>query len=289
MQTWAYAQASFVTDFLRSKLGVIEKDGKIIGVLCVQEIKLGPIHIVNLKRGPLWFEQPTAESFIEFAKAFRNEFPKTMLQRLRWMPEYQMPLDKENTTLEQIQKIGFKLRQENFITEWVDLSLSVDELRKKLDQKWRNGLNKAERLNLDVKLQLQLQSRDQKLFFDLYKRHTQNKKYKGPSEKFLKIEFSELEKTNDILYLWCWKENQPLACIVITVHGNTAAYRVGWNTEEGRKNNAHYLLIWNAIQLAKQKSLQHFDVGGLLPDESPGITEFKKGLRGRRTQFMVFG
>ncbi len=285
MQTWAYAQASLVTDHLRSRLGLIEKDGQSIGVLCIQEIKLGPIHIVNLKRGPLWFTQPTSEMFIEFASAFRKEFPKSFFQRLRWLAEFEMQDENKSQTLEQLNKIGFKLRKENFVTSWIDLDQPVEVLRKNMEQKWRNCLNKAEKSNLTIKHEGKLKNKA--LFFSHYKVHLQSKKYRGSSEKFLSVEFSELEKLNDIFYLWAFHENKPISCIAITIHGNTAAYRVGWNTENGRAYNAHYLLLWQALLISKERNLKYFDIGGLLPDDAPGITKFKKGLGGQEFHYVI--
>ena len=285
MQTWAYAQASLATDHLRSRLGVIEQNGQVIGVLCIQEIKLGPIHIVNLKRGPLWFSPPTAEAFIEFASAFRNEFPKSLFQRLRWLPEFEIQEANKTEVVEKLNKIGFKLRKENFVTSWIDLNQSAEQLRKNTEQKWRNCLNKAEKSNLTIKHEERLQ--DKNLFFTNYQKHLQSKKYHGPSQNFLRIEFSELEKTNDIFYLWAFHGAEPIACVVITVHGNTAAYRMGWNTESGRNYNAHYLLLWKALLISKERNLKYFDIGGLLPDDAPGITKFKNGLGGRESRYMI--
>ncbi len=285
MQTWAYAQASLATDHLRSRLGLIEKDGQPIGVLCVQEIKLGPIHIVNLKRGPLWFTSPTAEMLIEFAAAFRKEFPRSFFQRLRWLAEFDFQKEGKEELVEQLNKIGFKLRKENFVTSWIDLGHPLEQLRKNIDQKWRNCLNKSEKSNLTVQHQERLQNA--KLFFDHYKEHLQSKKYHGPSEKFLRIEFSELEKINDIFYLWAFHEDKPIAAVVITVHGNTAAYRIGWNSETGRTYNAHYLLLWQALTISKERNLKYFDIGGLLPGDSPGITKFKNGLGGHISYYPI--
>lgn len=285
MQTWAYAQASLATDHLRSRLGLIEKDGQQLGVLCVQEIKLGPIHIVNLRRGPLWFAQPSTELFIEFASAFRKEFPRSFFQRLRWLAEYDIQDENKENLFKQLNKIGFKLRKENFVTSWIDLTQSIEQLRKNTEQKWRNCLNKAEKSNLTIQHETRLQNKN--LFFAHYKEHQRSKNYHGPSEKFLRIEFSELEKTNDIFYLWAFHERTPIACMVFTVHGNTVAYRMGWNTESGRTYNAHYLLLWQALLISKERNLKYFDIGGLLPEDSPGITKFKNGLGGQISNYAI--
>ncbi len=102
MQTWAYAQATFISDHYRTRIALIIHNNEPVAMMSVQEIKLGPIRFVNLKRGPLWFEKPTEKLFLEFAKAFRQEFPKSFGQRLRWMPEFEI----EEKTLSELKKSG---------------------------------------------------------------------------------------------------------------------------------------------------------------------------------------
>ena len=280
MQTWAYAQASLKADYLSSKMALILENGIPVGMMCVQSIKLGPLQVINLKRGPLWFEETTSERLLQFAQAFRKEFPRSLFQRLRWMPEFDFT--NESPMVEALTKIGFKLRKEKFITSWLDLTASEEDLRKQLCQKWRNCLHKAEKQNLNEQTDLHLKNLG--VFFSYYTQHVQTKKYQGPTLRFLSEEFTELSKTGAVCFIWAKQDKKPVAGLSIVFHGPTASYRLGWNTEAGRKSNAHYLLIWKALLFAKSKGCLRFDIGGLLPDEAPGITHFKKGLGGQISQ-----
>jgi hypothetical protein len=283
MQSWAYAQASFKIDRLYTKIALIEKNKTPIGAMSVQQIKLGPIQIINLKRGPLWFVEPDENLLLEFAEAFRNEFPKTLFQRLRWLPEFEMTQNLVNA----IEKIGFSLKKENFITSWIDLTEDLNAINKTLDQKWRNGLNKALKAELTV-----IVDRDNKnllSFLNYYDQHLSTKKYRGPTSKFLKEEFIESEMTRDHFFIWALHNGQPISGIAINKFGKSAAYRVGWNTPKGRAKNAHYLLIWKALEICKNEHILQFDLGGMLPDEAQGVTKFKSGLNGKVTQFKIFG
>lgn len=282
MQTWSYAQAAFATDHLRTRIALIERQGQPIGMMCVQEIKVGPAEIVNLKRGPLWFISPNQDLIVEFAEKFRKEFPKKLFQRLRWMPE----IDLEPDSIDRLEKIGFKLRKENFITSLIDLNISLEQIRAGLLQKWRNCLNKSQRSSLQI--EVQTNNRFLKSFLKFYQFHQVQRKYRGPSQRFLQTEFENCEKTKDIFYVWAYIENFPVAAIAITCHGTTAAYRIGWGNPEGRKRNAHYSLLWKAIEYSKELGLKQFDLGGLLPDEAVGVTHFKKGLNGQEIKRVVF-
>lgn len=287
MQTWAYAQASFKVDYLVSRIALIKDQHDIpIGLMCVQSTGLGPFKVINLKRGPLWFAKPSSEVLCEFAVVFRKEFPNSIFQRLRWMPDFNFAVLGSDETIGYLCKIGFKLRQENFLTSWVDLSRSVCDLRKGLQQKWRNCLHKAESKKLIVKGEYTL--RNATAFFKYYSNHMKFKNYSGPSVKFLSEEFTELSKTQDIYFLWAFQKERPVAAIAVVFHGTTASYRLGWNTLQGRACNAHYLLLWEAIVYSKSKGLKFFDLGGILPDEAPGISHFKMGIGGEISRTVTF-
>lgn len=274
MQNWAYAQASFATEFYKTRIALIFHENRPVAMMSVQEIKIGPMHFVNLKRGPLWFETPTKKLFLEFAQTFRREFPKSLGRRLRWMPEFEMC----DETLNKLKKIGFQLHPHTFTTLWIDLAQSEDDLKKNLQQKWRNCLNKA--LRSSLKIEPDFSNRQFSLFMQHFRQHVLKKRYKAPSEKFLQIEFNELNRQSDQFFIWAFYEGQPVAAIAMVTQGKTASYRLGWTTELGRKHNAHHALLWKALLISKEKGLSSFDVGGLLLDEPSGFSHFKMGLGG---------
>ena len=283
MQAWPYAQASFKRDYKPTRLAVIKRGDLEIGLMAVQEIKLGPIQIVNLFRGPVWLiAQPTEQDFLEFAETFRKEFPNKLFQRLRWMPNWEV----NPTTKSVLEKIGFKERPEYFLTIWLDLKKSTDELRNELKQKWRNGLNKSEKSSVKIVKENGLHKLD--LFLKFYARHKKLKNFRGPSHAFMKEEITTAFQSGDGFLLWAYVENVPVAGIAILIHGNSGSYRIGWNTEEGRKVNAHYNLLWNAILNLKKLGVEFFDLGGIKPDDAKGISHFKTGMGGKSRFYHTF-
>ena len=65
-------------------------------------------------------------------------------------------------------------------------------------------------------------------------------------------------------------------------HGSAATYLLGWNGEEGRRLKANHFLLWNAMLLLKEQGIRWFDLGGFDIDNTPGISEFKLGVNGKR-------
>ena len=283
MQTWPYAQATFKRGFKSSRLAVIKKEGHEIGLMAVQEIILGPVRLVNLYRGPLWFISTADENlFLEFAQTFRKEFPHRIFQRLRWMPNWELT----SPTKQALAKLGFKERPEYFLTIWLDLKKPLKELRSDLKQKWRNCLNKSEKSKILVIKDISLNKID--LFLKFYARHKRIKNFQGPSDAFMKEEISTAFQSGDGFLLWAYVENRPVAGVAILKHGNSGSYRIGWNTDEGRRVNAHYNLLWKAILILKESGIEFFDLGGIKPDEAKGISHFKSGLGGKSRFYHTF-
>lgn len=281
MQSWPYAHATFRRDFKTSKLAVILKDGVVLGMMAVQEIKLGPLHFVELHRGPLFFfSSPPDEIFQEFAELFRRTFPKSLFRRVRCMPEWHESENAENIML----TAGFKKTKQSFQTIWVDLEAPLDVLRSRLKQKWRNSLNKSERVGLEIKMDPKGSNID--FFLKKYEEHKKAKNFRGPSTAFIKEEFLAALKLGDTFTLWAKLKDELVAGVLIAIHGQTASYRIAWNTDLGRETNAHYLLIWKSISMLQERGLTKFDLGGIKPEEDPGVTKFKQGLGGEDFQFL---
>lgn len=275
MQSWPYAKASAARDYRISRLAVIKKNSQEIGLMVVQEIRLGPIHLVELNRGPLWFSDKNEnENLKEFAALFNKTFPKRFLRRRRWIVESGASVEKESILAE----AGFKKLPQTYETIWLDLRKSVDVLRSELHQKWRNALNKAEAANLEVVFDdLGEKSR---IFFEQYARQKAQKNYRGTSSKFLQVELMESLVALDGFLLFAKEEKTIVAGVMVAMHGNSASYRAGWTTDRGRELNAHSLLLWKSMLKCQEKGLQSFDLGGVIPGEAEGLTQFKKRMGG---------
>jgi len=76
--------------------------------------------------------------------------------------------------------------------------------------------------------------------------------------------------------------NEPDGVLISVVSGNTAIYLVGVTNNVGRKYNANYLMLWQAIIDAKKRGCNWFDLGGLNENTSKGIAHFKYGVNGMK-------
>lgn len=77
-------------------------------------------------------------------------------------------------------------------------------------------------------------------------------------------------------------EGRPVAAILATVHNTTLTYKYGCSDARYHRYGGTPLLLWKAIQDAKEKGLTEFDLGRSDTDNE-GLLAFKDHLGARRT------
>lgn len=273
-QTFQYAIAVAKVAKQSTHFVTIDRGTDVVGLVAIQESRLGPFQSVVINRGPLWFKgEETSENVTAFVAALKKVYPKSLFRRFRWMPEW---VGEETTVVEN--EFGYKKTQQSFETLWLDLRLSLADLRKGLDRKWRGHLNKAERSGLELWVDVEGKHLD--LFIKNYDFFKSNKKFDGPEGKFFKHEIESALPFKDAIILWARLDKIPVAGVMVMKHGTSASYRLSWNSPEGRVAQAHYLLIWKAIEILKKQGVETFDLGGILAQDQTGFNVFKLGMNG---------
>jgi len=274
-QTFQYAIAVAKVAKQSTHFVTIDRGVQVVGLVAIQVSGLGPFQSVTINRGPLWFKgQETAENLSDFVKALHKVYPRSLFRRFRWMPEW---TSAENSSAF-AEEFGLKKAQQSFETLWLDLTPSLEALRAGLDRKWRGHLNKSERAPLEVVADTEGRHLD--IFLKNYDLFKSRKNFDGPEGVFFKHEIESALPFKDAIILWARIDKIPVAGIVVMKHGSSASYRLGWNSPEGRVAQAHYLLVWKAIEILKKQSVETFDLGGILAQDTTGFNTFKLGLNG---------
>ena len=148
IQSVPYAQAIRQTAFQSTRFGLIKQDGKPVGLVQIQEIKiLKFMHYVFLDRGPLWFSEDVLPELIKaFFEEFDRLFPRRFGRKRRILPE--IPLTSGNE--EMMRQLGFQKSGKGYHSVWVNVTGSEKELRARFTSKWRNHLKNAEKHNLEI-------------------------------------------------------------------------------------------------------------------------------------------
>ncbi len=167
---------------------------------------------------------------------------------------------------------GMKYRKQFFSTGYLKLCNTDEILRKHLDSKWRNQLKAAESNGFAINI-----TQDAAILEQLLKLHIQHKKEK-------KYDDSGDEMTRALIcqqalcgYFVAESDDSTLAFIMVALHGTSATYYIGWNSEKGYQLNLNKLLLWEAIRDLKKRGFRWFDLGGIDFVHTQGIAEFKMG------------
>lgn len=267
-QGWAYGDAYAGQGArLLARRAVIERDGRALAMVQVLErnFPTGP-RWARIIRGPVWLNQIPDRGVLA---AIKSEYRLRRGALLVWMPE--LPDGAESVAM--MRAAGLRRMATGYSSAWIDLSVSEDVLRARLHQKWRNALGTAERAHLIV--QRRADDRHLDWLLKHYESHKRKVRYSGPSAAWVR----DLVAAGAApLTLRALVGDQPVAGVLFLRHGASATYYVGWTGEEGRRHNAHNLLLWRALA-ELQKSARSLDLGGITPT-APGPARFKLGLGG---------
>jgi Acetyltransferase (GNAT) domain len=161
----------------------------------------------------------------------------------------------------------------------LDLRASPAALRSSLRQKWRNGLNNAERQGLELR-----SGTDDASFLEFVRMYRPFQARKGfraehDADFYASVQ-AQLSERQRLYVQLAVKAGQTIAGHVSSMLGDTCVYLLGTTTDEGLRCKAAYLLQWRTILSAQERGMLQYDLGGIDPDGNPGVYHFKSGLGG---------
>ncbi len=161
----------------------------------------------------------------------------------------------------------------------LDLAPGLDELRKKLDPKWRNKLSGSEKNNL--KVIAGNGTEDYRTFCLVYNQMRKRKAFETTVdvEEFGRIQ-ETLAESQRMRILICEDKGVPVAGLVASAMGDSAIYLLGATSDNGLKSKGAYLLQWTLIKWLKEHGVRWYDLGGIDPERNPGVYSFKRGFSG---------
>jgi hypothetical protein len=283
-QTWAYGEVRWGQRAL-SHL-VMRQDDEVVAIAQLRIATLGPVKagVAYLRWGPLFHRKGMAPDPIvvrAMASAIRHEY---MVKRGLFLRI--LPIAFEETPRANLLSQAFsELEREPFAagqtyrTIVLSLTPPIEELRRRLDQKWRNQLNRAEKNGLTIK-----QGTSEALFLlfiKLYDEMLARKKFETSTDihEFIRIQRA-LPEHDRMLILICEDKGIPISGVVATAMGDSGIYLFGATSDAGMQSKGAYLLQWTVVKWLKEKGLLYYNLGGINPETNPGVYHFKKGFSG---------
>src|SRR5208283_1690933 len=266
---------------------VLKRDGDILGMAQTRIVRPTPLKfdMAYLRWGPLCERRGKPldpEVFTFMARALEEEYVEKRRLLLRVLPNAFAGTPRAEAMRTAFSRFTPEaLTVENTYRTFVlDLSPSLDELRKKLDAKWRNKLSGAEKNNLNVVAGNSCE--EYQTFCQLYYQMQQRKNFETTVdvEEFRSIQ-ENLAEPHRMRILICKNEGIPVAGLVVSAMGDSAIYLLGATSDAGLNTKGAYLLQWTMIRWLKENGIRWYDLGGIDPEVNPGVYSFKKGFAGQ--------
>lgn len=169
-----------------------------------------------------------------------------------------------------------------FRTILVNINRPIEEIRKTLNQKWRNGLNNSEKRGIEI-----IRGNSLDLFQQFADIHDRFMDRKHISVDVGADFYRELRARNegDEGYYICLAmvDGKPVSGQLVNLLGDTGVTILAATGDAGLKCKASNLLQWDAVVEARRRGLHWFDLGGIEPESQPGVYHFKCGLGGVET------
>jgi hypothetical protein len=292
-QSWQYGEISWgksqVSHF------VLETGGKPAAMAQMRIVKTPVFHagVAYARWAPLFQSQQReadVELFRQALTALRDEYAVRGRFLLRVIPNvYEMDRS-VNAARQVLEDLGFR-RAANirpYNTSRVDLTATVEELRKGLRQRWRNKLKHAEAEGFTVTIGTSDEMYAK--FHRAYDEMMARKRFETTVsvEEFALLQ-TALPPQLKMRVLICEKEGVLFNALVVAPAGDTGIYLLAATSNAGLAADGAFLLQWRAMQMLKAEGYRWYDLGGINPETNPGVYQFKSGMGGTDTaQIGVF-
>jgi hypothetical protein len=282
-QSWAYGAVRWGERNLSHV--VLRRDGEVVAAaqLRIARLPLVPAGLAYLRWGQFERRGSPFDSAVvaEMVRCLRQEYVDRRGLALQIIPPAYCEGDHAAAFCSALEKSGLRLEGSlgRYRTIVVDLSPAADVMRKRLDQKWRNQLNSAEKLG--VALETSDTNEAYREFVPLYASMWARKQFETPEdvEGFGRIQ-ERLSGSDRLQTFLARSDGQVIGALICSLMGDRAICLLAATNERARKLKAAYLLQWQAMLWLKQHGAQTYDLGGVDPEANPGGFHFKNGFGG---------
>jgi lipid II:glycine glycyltransferase (peptidoglycan interpeptide bridge formation enzyme) len=265
---------------------VLKRDEDVMAVAQIRIVRPTPLKygMAYLRWGPLWERRDhplDPEVLKRMARAIEEEYLEKRKLFLRIIPNTFPGLPRAEAFKSAFSSFTEEtLGAENtYRTFLLNLVPPIEELRSKLDKKWRNQLSRSEKNNLEVVTGNG--EKEYRSFCSIYDEMRKRKSFETTvdTDEFRRMQES-LPESQRMRVLICLDKGVPVAGLVASAMGDSAIYLLGATSDAGLNSKGAYLLQWTLIKWLKDNGVKLYDLGGINPEENPGVYHFKEGFSG---------
>ena len=255
---------------------IIRAGGKPVGLLQLQQKRwLRCLTLAIAMRGPVWLAAapPLDEQAALFRRIKREaqlKFPAALL----FMPELEVAQGDAPPSLPGMHRVI-----SGYSTIMLDLAATQEELLANMEGKWRNRMRGGEKNGVTSH---KVGQRIDQYGWLLEREEQQRRRIGYAALSPLLVPLWQEEAGKDsLLTLRAEHDGEVVAGMLCLLHGQTATYHIGWNSDEGRGVGAHNLLLWELMCALKRRHIRWLDLGGVNTEDGAGIARFKLGSGGK--------
>lgn len=191
-------------------------------------------------------------------------------------------------------KLGYKKCQmhdvDAEVTWLLDLNNSEDNILKSMRDSHRYLIKKALK-NEDLTIIKSANVNDINEFWNIYIDTVKRQKWKAYSFEYIKQEFEEFIKSNQILLFLAKYREKYIASSLFIYYKNQVFYHHSGSLTEFRNIPAMYLIHWESIIEAKLRGMNKYNFFGIARNDDKkhpwaGLTLFKKGFGGYKSELI---
>jgi hypothetical protein len=269
-QTWAFGEAIRLHARRDVRRGIVVHNGHDVGLVQAQGRVAGPARFWLIARGPHFIDDLPPDVMATGHRLVREAFKIRQGDFLLWMPE--KPDSPQSRA--DMAALGMRRLVTGYHSGWLDIR-DPQHTRAHLHANWLGALKTAEKSGL--KTHVAHTGKQLTWLLTQADKHRKSGRYQGTSGAFAHLLAGLNPNRGDVLTLIATVENTPVAGMLFLRHGHAATYYIGWNGEDGRRLNAHHLLLWQAVVELNRRGTQWLDLGGISTDDAPGVARFKLG------------
>ena len=272
-QDWAYGSCMKAMGVSCWRVRVASEGRTVAQAQFIGRRLAGVVSLALCSRGPVWVEPLSAAHKAEVYRRLRSSLPAGRPRFVFFTPEEDLGPELGLSSWRRVVS--------GYSTVTLDLSRPLEVLRADLDGKWRNRLVMAEGAGLSVQ-RLGTNPAQFRWLLAQEDAMREQRGVEGLPAGFVE-QYMTARKTaaHTVLTLRADHQGERVAAMMFLLHGTAATYQIGWSNDVGRQLNAHNLLLWQAMDILKQRGVRLLDLGGVNTQRSAGIARFKLGTGGR--------
>jgi hypothetical protein len=284
LQTWPYGEAKAGAQGWQPRRCTIVAGKDIVAICQVLERTL-PFGggIVRINRGPIFLNGEMSGDELRLCFSMVRAALGRAHRRLLLMAPERPSGDGQSRLL---RAAGFwPLSRRGWQSAWVGINLDAAALRQSFSRNWRRHLHKAESAVREVKISTE--DADFDWFVRAFDAFQRRRRFRGVPAHVLRALRAHQDRKADLVVFSAVAAESRIAAILVCRHGRACTFLAGVNTPAGETRGAHYLLMWSIMREMQRQGCEWFDVGGIDEARTPGVAQFKRGMRG--TEYVLAG